>query len=150
MEQMGSLGVAKKRINTFNDSCPTEISQDRRSKRRYPIELPLHYKIVKNCLTLGVGKGSIRIPHRRGKGVSASRGSTTTFDSDAPVNTTSTQSSSEGSSLLRGIVRCNGAEASHLAMFGRAIVLIRFARQRSTLQPTTIAICIFPETKNIS
>jgi hypothetical protein len=211
MEEMGSLSVAKKRTNTFNDSCPTEISQDRRSKRRYPIELPLHYKIVKNCLTLGVGKGSsidvssrgiafksdaplgvgsylevsiswpallnescalklmvsgrgcsqprkrycherrsIRIPHRRGKGVSASRGSTTTFDSDAPVNTTSAQSSSEGSSLLRGIVRCNGAEASHLAMFGLAIVLIRFARQRPTLQPTTIAICIFPETKNIS
>ena len=75
MEQMGSLGVAKKRINTFNDSCPTEISQDRRSKRRYPIELPLHYKIVKNCLTLGVGKGSTIDVSSRG----------IAFKSDAPL-----------------------------------------------------------------
>ena len=63
--------MAKKRINTFNDSCPTEISQDRRSKRRYPIELPLHYKIVKN----GVGKGSSIDVSSRG----------IAFKSDAPL-----------------------------------------------------------------
>src|SRR5215813_5813762 len=42
----------------FTENRVTEISQDRRSKRRYPIELPVQYKIVKNGLVLGIGKGS--------------------------------------------------------------------------------------------
>ena len=36
----------------------TEISQDRRSKRRYPIALPVQYKIMKNYLVIGTGSGS--------------------------------------------------------------------------------------------
>jgi hypothetical protein len=50
--------MAKKRIRLFTDGSPKEFSQDRRSKRRYPIELPVHYKIVKNYLVMGTGTGS--------------------------------------------------------------------------------------------
>ena len=50
--------MATKRGKILTDSSPTEVSQDRRSKRRYPIELPVHYKIVKNYLVLGTGTGT--------------------------------------------------------------------------------------------
>jgi len=36
----------------------TEISEDRRAKRRYPINLPVQYKIVKNYLVIGTGSGN--------------------------------------------------------------------------------------------
>ena len=35
-----------------------KISQDRRAKRRYPIELPVQYQIMKNYLVLGTGTGN--------------------------------------------------------------------------------------------
>ena len=49
--------MAKKRT-TLTEHRITEISQDRRSKRRYPIELPVQYKIMKNYLILGTGTGN--------------------------------------------------------------------------------------------
>ncbi len=48
--------MTKKRILT--EQSVTEISQDRRSKRRYPIELPVQYKIMKNYLVMGTGSGN--------------------------------------------------------------------------------------------
>jgi len=50
--------MAKKRSNNLTEQNVTEISQDRRSKRRYPIELPVQYKIMKNYLVLGTGNGN--------------------------------------------------------------------------------------------
>jgi hypothetical protein len=50
--------MTRKKNKILTESSPTEVSQDRRSKRRYPIELPVQYKIVKNCLVLGTGAGS--------------------------------------------------------------------------------------------
>src|SRR5215471_13604117 len=50
--------MATKRGKILTDGSPTEVSQDRRSKRRYAIELPVQYKIVKNYLVLGTGTGS--------------------------------------------------------------------------------------------
>jgi PilZ domain-containing protein len=48
--------MAKKR--TLTEQPVTEIAQDRRSKRRYPIELPVQYKIMKNYLVIGTGSGN--------------------------------------------------------------------------------------------
>ena len=50
--------MPKKRSATLTEDSPTEISQDRRSKRRYPIELPVQYRIMKNCLVMGSGTGT--------------------------------------------------------------------------------------------
>ena len=50
--------MPKRRSLTFTEQSATEISQDRRSKRRYPIELPVQYKIVKNYLVMGAGCGT--------------------------------------------------------------------------------------------
>ena len=50
--------MAKKRNAAFNESDPRYISGDRRSKRRYPIELPVQYKIMKNYLVTGTGTGT--------------------------------------------------------------------------------------------
>lgn len=50
--------MAKKRNNRFMDDEVTGISQDRRCKRRYPIELPVQYKVMKNYLVMGTGSGS--------------------------------------------------------------------------------------------
>src|SRR5436305_2070321 len=50
--------MAKKRSNSLMDQTVTGISQDRRSKRRYPIELPVQYKIMKNYLVTGTGSGN--------------------------------------------------------------------------------------------
>jgi hypothetical protein len=50
--------MPKKRSNALIEEPVTEISQDRRSKRRYPIELPVQYKIMKNYLVLGTGSGN--------------------------------------------------------------------------------------------
>ena len=50
--------MAKKRINSLIDQGVTGISQDRRSKRRYPIELAVQYKIMKNYLVMGTGSGT--------------------------------------------------------------------------------------------
>src|SRR5689334_23996706 len=50
--------MAKKRAQILLDTQITEISQDRRSKRRYPIELPVQYKIMKNYLVMGTGTGN--------------------------------------------------------------------------------------------
>src|SRR5262249_45022387 len=49
--------MARKRT-IFTENRVTEISEDRRSKRRYPIELPVQYKIMKNYLVMGTGTGS--------------------------------------------------------------------------------------------
>jgi hypothetical protein len=50
--------MAKKRNTSMTEQTLTEISQDRRSKRRYPIELPVQYKIMKNYLVMGTGTGN--------------------------------------------------------------------------------------------
>ena len=42
---------------TFRENSVTEISQDRRSRRRYPMQLPVQYKIVRNYLAVGAGVG---------------------------------------------------------------------------------------------
>lgn len=47
-----------KRRTSFTEPPVMEISQDRRSKRRYPIELPVQYKIMKNYLVTGTGSGT--------------------------------------------------------------------------------------------
>ena len=48
--------MSKKRI-TLKETAVTEISQDRRHKRRYSIQLAVQYKIVKNYLVVGTGSG---------------------------------------------------------------------------------------------
>jgi hypothetical protein len=50
--------MAKKKNDFLMEEPISEISSDRRSKRRYPIELPLQYKIMKNYLVLGTGTGT--------------------------------------------------------------------------------------------
>ena len=50
--------MAKKRISVFTNDSITEFSPNRRSTRRYPIELPIQYTIVKNYLAVGTGTGS--------------------------------------------------------------------------------------------
>ena len=50
--------MAKKRSKKLIDQTVTDISADRRSKRRYPIELPVQYKIMKNYLVMGTGSGN--------------------------------------------------------------------------------------------
>src|SRR5215469_6004718 len=50
--------MAKKRNTSLTEQSVTKISQDRRSKRRYPIELPVQYKIMKNYLVMGTGTGN--------------------------------------------------------------------------------------------
>ena len=50
--------MAKKRSTKFQDEPVMEISGDRRSKRRYPINLPVQYKIMKNYLVVGTGEGN--------------------------------------------------------------------------------------------
>ena len=47
-----------KKPRILTEKAVAEISQDRRSKRRYPIELPVQYKIMKNYLVLGMGSGN--------------------------------------------------------------------------------------------
>ena len=47
---------AKKQI--LQEEAITEISQDRRRKRRYPISLSVEFKIVKNYLVTGCGAGT--------------------------------------------------------------------------------------------
>ena len=42
----------------FKEISVTEISEDRRSKRRYPLELPVQFKIMKNYLVTGTGTGN--------------------------------------------------------------------------------------------
>src|SRR5690349_9043545 len=49
--------MAKKR-RTLTEQEPAEVSGDRRNKRRYPIELPVQYKIMKNYLVMGTGSGN--------------------------------------------------------------------------------------------
>src|SRR6476619_1500563 len=48
--------MAKKQ-RTLTEQEPAAISGDRRNKRRYPIELPVQYKIMKNYLVTGTGAG---------------------------------------------------------------------------------------------
>lgn len=38
---------------------PTKISRDRRSRRRYPIHLPVHFKVIKNRLVTCAGTGKV-------------------------------------------------------------------------------------------
>jgi hypothetical protein len=47
-----------KKHSILTEQSVTEISQDRRCKRRYPIELPVQYKIMKNYLVMGTGTGN--------------------------------------------------------------------------------------------
>ena len=42
----------------IKDEVVSEISGDRRSRRRFPIEFPLSYKIVRNGLVTGTGTGT--------------------------------------------------------------------------------------------
>ena len=50
--------MSKKRNATLSETPLSEISCDRRSKRRYPISLPVQYKIMKNYLVIGTGSGT--------------------------------------------------------------------------------------------
>jgi hypothetical protein len=52
--------MSKKRSATLKlrENSVTEISGDRRSKRRYPLELPVQFKIMKNYLVTGTGIGN--------------------------------------------------------------------------------------------
>jgi hypothetical protein len=50
--------MSKKRSATLKEDTLTDISEDRRCKRRYPIELPVQYKIMKNYLVMGTGTGT--------------------------------------------------------------------------------------------
>jgi hypothetical protein len=50
--------MTKKRSATLKESSPTEISQDRRARRRYPIGLAVQFKIMKNYLVTGSGSGT--------------------------------------------------------------------------------------------
>jgi len=50
--------MSKKRSATLKEDTLTDISEDRRCKRRYPIELPVQYKIMKNYLVVGTGTGT--------------------------------------------------------------------------------------------
>ena len=50
--------MSKKRNATLKETPVMEISEDRRSKRRYPISLPVQYKIMKNYLVMGTGSGN--------------------------------------------------------------------------------------------
>jgi hypothetical protein len=50
--------MSKKRGVVLKDSEQSDIAGDRRSKRRYPIELPVQYKIMKNYLVMGTGTGT--------------------------------------------------------------------------------------------
>src|SRR6266571_3126018 len=50
--------MSKKRSATLKENTVTDISDDRRSKRRYPLELPVQYKIMKNYLVMGTGTGN--------------------------------------------------------------------------------------------
>src|SRR5438552_18804661 len=50
--------MAKRRSTTLTEPAAAEISQDRRAKRRYPLELPVQYKIMKNYLVTGTGSGN--------------------------------------------------------------------------------------------
>jgi len=47
-----------KKTKAINDEVTEEICGDRRSKQRFPIEFPLTYKIVKNCLVIRTGTGT--------------------------------------------------------------------------------------------
>ena len=50
--------MSKKNTTTFQDANTEEIQQDRRAKRRYPLDLPVQYKIMKNYLVIGTGTGT--------------------------------------------------------------------------------------------
>jgi hypothetical protein len=56
-EQSKITIMSNKRCTTLRETVVTEISQDRRNKRRYALELPVQYKIVKNYLVVGSGSG---------------------------------------------------------------------------------------------
>jgi hypothetical protein len=49
--------MPKKQSAILKETPVTEIQHDRRAKRRYPIDLPAEYKIVKNYLVIGKGSG---------------------------------------------------------------------------------------------
>src|SRR5437764_1115704 len=50
--------MPKKDSAILKEKTVTEICGDRRSKCRYPIELPVQYKIMKNYLVIGTGTGT--------------------------------------------------------------------------------------------
>ena len=50
--------MSKKRSTTLQEATVADLSEDRRSKRRYPITLPVQYKIMKNYLVMGSGSGT--------------------------------------------------------------------------------------------
>ena len=50
--------MSKKRAAALRETPPSLIFADRRAKRRYPISLPVQYKIIKNYMVTGTGKGT--------------------------------------------------------------------------------------------
>src|SRR4051794_11678649 len=50
--------MLKKRTAALKESTINKISGERRCKRRYPIELPVQYKIMKNYLVMDTGTGT--------------------------------------------------------------------------------------------
>ena len=47
-----------KNVYHTQEATVADLSEDRRSKRRYPITLPVQYKIMKNYLVMGSGSGT--------------------------------------------------------------------------------------------
>jgi hypothetical protein len=42
---------------TLREEVVTEIGGERRSRRRYPIELPVQFKVLKHCMVIRTGTG---------------------------------------------------------------------------------------------
>ena len=50
--------MSNERRVPFRETQPAEIGGERRAKRRYPMRLPLQFKIVKNYVVIGTGYGT--------------------------------------------------------------------------------------------
>jgi hypothetical protein len=57
-QELREKNMSKKAAVTFRDENTEEINQDRRAKRRYPLDLPVQFKIMKNYLVIGSGSGT--------------------------------------------------------------------------------------------
>src|SRR5437588_6391815 len=50
--------MPKRRSAVLKEDLLSDISEDRRCKRRYPLELAVQYKVMKNYLVMGTGTGN--------------------------------------------------------------------------------------------
>ncbi len=51
--------MPKFRSKPLGDNAPTGIAADRRSRRRYPMDLPLQYKLLRNQVVFASGTGRV-------------------------------------------------------------------------------------------